>query len=60
MESGSIGQVCYINNTPFGIIRAISDNADSSSCVDYGEFLNSAARMASSIVKIFLEKINNV
>jgi adenosylhomocysteine nucleosidase len=58
MESGSIGQVCFINQVPFGVIRAISDNADSTSCIEYGEFLNSAALMAANTVKIFLEKIN--
>ena len=25
MEGGAIAQVCYLNNTPFVIIRAISD-----------------------------------
>jgi len=58
MESGSIGQVCTINDIPFGIIRAISDNADSTSCVEYTDFLNAAAAMAAKTVKIFLEKVN--
>ena len=25
MESGTIGQVCYLNHIPFVVIRAISD-----------------------------------
>lgn len=29
MESASVAQVCYVNNVPFIVIRAISDNADS-------------------------------
>lgn len=58
MESASIGQVCYMNRVPFGIIRSISDNADHESCIDYTEFLEMAASKAASIVRIFLEKIN--
>lgn len=59
MESGSVGQVCYVNKTPFGIIRAISDNADSESHVEYGEFLSEAALKASDVVKSFLKVVNN-
>ena len=28
MEGGSIGHVCYLNKTPFAVLRAISDTAD--------------------------------
>lgn len=59
MESGSIAQVCYVNKKPFGIIRAISDNADSVSHVEYGEFLTDAAAKATAVVKSFLELINS-
>lgn len=58
MESASIGQVCYMNQVPFGIIRSISDNADQESCMDYAEFLEMAASRAASMVRIFLEKID--
>ena len=38
MEGASIAQVCYINGVPFGVVRAVSDCADGSSHMDYGEF----------------------
>lgn len=43
MEGGSIGQVCTSNQVPFAVIRAISDNADEESHMDYEEFLGPAA-----------------
>lgn len=59
MESGSIGQVCYINKVPFGIVRAISDNADNTSHIDYSDFLVKAASKAALIVEEFVEAVNN-
>jgi len=58
MESGSIGQVCYVNKKPFGIIRSISDNADNTSDIDYYRFLERAALRAANVVKIFLNQVH--
>ena len=38
MEGCGIAHTAYLNNIPFVIIRAISDNADGSAKVDYSEF----------------------
>lgn len=38
MEGGAIAQVAYLNDIPFLIVRAISDKADNSAQMDYGEF----------------------
>lgn len=38
MEGAAIAQVCYLNQVPFLIIRAISDSADDSAGVDYAVF----------------------
>ncbi len=38
MEGAAIGQVAYLNQIPFLIIRAISDKADHSAEMDYAEF----------------------
>ncbi len=38
MEGASIAQAAYLNQIPFLIIRAISDKADGSAEMDYGEF----------------------
>ncbi|MCY0902703.1 MAG: 5'-methylthioadenosine/adenosylhomocysteine nucleosidase [Firmicutes bacterium] len=56
MESGSIGQVCYVNQTAFGIIRTISDNADSTSHIDYAQFLELAASRSAAVARLFLHQ----
>lgn len=43
MEGGSIGQVCYMNKTPFTVLRAISDNGNDDAVVDYPKFAKEAA-----------------
>lgn len=40
MEGGAIAQVCYLNQTPYVIIRAISDDSDEMS---FEEFQAAAA-----------------
>ncbi|NLC62591.1 MAG: 5'-methylthioadenosine/adenosylhomocysteine nucleosidase [Thermoanaerobacterales bacterium] len=56
MEGGAIGQVCYLNNTPFVIIRTISDKADGSAITDYEKFAdvtaNKSFHIVSGIVKL--------
>jgi adenosylhomocysteine nucleosidase len=56
MEGAAIGHVCYVNKTPFAVIRAISDTADDSSHMDYGEFLKLAAERSFKVVTKFIEK----
>lgn len=51
MEGGAVAQVCYLNNTPFVVIRAISDNEDGSSHVEYETFKAEAARNCADIVR---------
>lgn len=50
MESGSIGHVCFINNTPFGILRCISDGGDEDSVSDYNKTLTYAAHVVFEVV----------
>lgn len=50
MEGGAIAHVAYLNNTPFVIIRAISDNADNSADVKYEEFVKKAAVTSKNMV----------
>lgn len=54
MESGAIGQVCFVNKVPFAIVRAISDEADGEAQTDYMTFMAKAADNASRLVKNFL------
>lgn len=43
MEGGAIAQVCAISGVNCAVIRAISDNADDDSHMDYSQFLQIAA-----------------
>jgi adenosylhomocysteine nucleosidase len=56
MEGAAIAQACYLNNTPFVIIRAISDKADDSGSVDYGTFVAEAAVNSANVVLNMLER----
>ena len=55
MEGGAVAQVCHLNGVPFVILRAISDKADNSSHMDFGEFEKKAARNSSALVRFMLE-----
>lgn len=54
MEGASIAQVCFSNGVPFGVVRAVSDCADGSSHMDYGEFLPVAAANAAKLIEYFV------
>jgi len=53
MEGGAIGHTCYINNVPFGVIRAISDGDGAE--MDYMTFAEKAANQSVEIVKNFVK-----
>ena len=55
MEGAAIAQVCFVNKTPFCVLRAISDCADGSSNMDYSEFLPRAAANATALSLKFVE-----
>ena len=55
MEGAAIGQVCYVNNVPFCIVRAVSDKADGSSGVDYMTFVSAAAEKNANVLLEFLK-----
>ena len=57
MESAAIAQVCYINEIPFVVIRAMSDKADGSAHVSFAEFEKIVADNSSRIVTNMLKKI---
>ena len=54
MEGGAIAQACYLNDTPFVIIRAISDKADESEEMNYEEFKKEAAEHCASVVRYMI------
>lgn len=59
MEGASIGHVCTMNNVPFGVLRAISDGANSDSVMDYPAFAKLAAENSVKIISYMLREIGN-
>ncbi|MGL5330782.1 MAG: 5'-methylthioadenosine/adenosylhomocysteine nucleosidase [Peptostreptococcaceae bacterium] len=57
MEGAAIAHVCHLNNTPFVIVRAMSDKADGSADVTYEEFVVEAAHRSKDIVLNMLKAI---
>ena len=55
MEGAAIAQVCYLNNTPYVIIRAISDKLDGSNSVEYQTFAAEAADRCAKSVRYMVE-----
>ena len=54
MEGASIGQVCYVNNVPFAVLRTISDGDGAG--LDYRIFAASAARNSIQVIRDYLSK----
>lgn len=50
MEGGSIAQVCYVNRTPFAVLRAISDNANNDSPIDFPAFTKVCAEKTTRLL----------
>lgn len=58
MEGGSIGHVCFVNNTPFAVIRAISDGEGGA--VDYQTFAEKAAEQAIEVILTFISRADEI
>ncbi|RKQ19193.1 5'-methylthioadenosine/S-adenosylhomocysteine nucleosidase [Ureibacillus endophyticus] len=57
MEAAAVAQVCYQFNTPFVVIRALSDIAGKESNISFDEFLPIAAKHSTEIVLKTIEKL---
>ena len=57
MEGAAIAQTCYLNSTPYVVIRAISDKPDETEIVDYKEFEAQAAARCAKIVRYMVGKL---
>lgn len=55
MEGGSIGHVCTVNQTPFCVVRAISDGANDDAPMDYPSFVKMASEQSVKTVRHFLQ-----
>ncbi len=51
MEGGAVGQVCYRNSVPFGVIRCISDDFDEYRFVDYMKLREEAASKSIKVIE---------
>lgn len=57
MEAAAIAQVCYLYQTPFIVIRALSDLPDKEMPMSFVEYLDFAAKNSADIVLKVLEKM---
>ena len=57
MEGAAIAQVCYLNNVPFVVIRAISDKPNETTTEDYRDFEAKAARLCAALVEYMMETV---
>ncbi|MBR0085277.1 MAG: 5'-methylthioadenosine/adenosylhomocysteine nucleosidase [Lachnospiraceae bacterium] len=57
MEGAAIAQACYLNETPFVIIRAVSDKSDGSQEVEFETFEVEAAANCARIVQYMIENM---
>ncbi len=56
MEGAAIGQVCFVNQVPFGVLRVISDSASGDGAMEYSEFLPMAATRSTNVIHSFLKQ----
>lgn len=56
MEAGSIAQTCFINKVEFGILRAISDNANENSTFDFYSFIRKSSKNTADLLMNFVSR----
>jgi len=57
MEGASVGHVCFMNDVPFGVLRAISDGADDEADMSFNEFCDMAAKNSLKVILAFLDMV---
>lgn len=57
MEGASIAQACHMMNTPFAVIRSLSDIAGKTSTVSFETYLEKAAKHSALLVLGMLERL---
>ncbi|ULO05435.1 5'-methylthioadenosine/adenosylhomocysteine nucleosidase [Paenibacillus sp. 19GGS1-52] len=55
MEGAAVAQVCYMYDTPFVVIRSMSDKADGSAHVNFREFTVEASERSHAILEYMLK-----
>jgi adenosylhomocysteine nucleosidase len=57
MEGAAVAQVCHDCDTPFAVLRTVSDRADDSAHVDFPRFLGEvAAPLAAAVLRTWLKR----
>ena len=59
MEGAAIGQVCYISDVDFVIIRCISDSATGEAQMEYPEMVSKAAKKSMALVLAMLDTLED-
>lgn len=57
MEGGAVAKACFMNRTPFLIIRTMSDSADENADATYDNFMSRAAHQSASILREALRRL---
>lgn len=57
MEGAAVAQAAYLNKVPYLIVRAISDKADDSAHMDYGEFEEKAVEHSVNLMLALVKRI---
>ena len=57
MEGGAIAHVCYVNQVPFCVLRAVSDNGDENAERAYANALQTASDVALNVTMAYLKTL---
>ena len=57
MEGAAIAQACYLNDTPFVVIRVISDKVDESQAVEFDAFKAEAGARSAKVVRRMVQSL---
>jgi len=58
MEGAAVAQICYEHDVPCAIMRTISDRAEDTAHIDFGQFLTSiASQYSSGILRNYLARL---
>ena len=57
MESAAIGQACHMFEIPFGIVRALSDCADSKASLSFTTLVEKAAGSAIALIDTYIRRM---
>ncbi len=50
MEGAAVGQVCFVNQVPFAVVRAVSDSVDGQAEMEYPVFAEMAAKQSVALI----------